>query len=278
MTKDFHTHLKPPFPWGLSLNILMILGALGAIILMARSQPWLKYQLGNETPSNHETPSSAIVSTFKQEAQQEALRLKLLKNTPTFGFDNLMADWTFLKFLQYFGDDKARAVTGYALSEDYFEIITRHDPQWVDSYLFSSTAISYYLAKPEKTVKLIDRGLKKLSPQINPKAWQVQRFKGLDQLLLLGDMPGAIASHEKAAEWTLGTPDARLEPLLREIVDFFRREPNSQKIRFLGWSQVFNESKDKVVRQRAKDELLKLGAKMEVDENGQVRFTPPRTN
>jgi hypothetical protein len=277
MTKDLHTNLKPPFPWGLSLNILMILGALGAVIWMARSQPWLKYQSSNETLSSNETPSSAIVAAFKQEAQQEALRLKLLKVTPTFGFDNLIADWTFLKFLQYFGDDKARAVTGYALSEDYFEIITRHDPQWVDSYLFSSTAISYYLAKPEKTVKLIDRGLEKLSPKINPKAWQVQRFKGLDQLLLLGDVPGAIASHEKAAEWTLGTPDARLEPIFREIAAFLRRDPKSDLIRFMSWSQVFNESKDKVVRQRAKDELLKLGAKMEVDKNGQVRFTL-RTN
>ena len=41
----------------------------------------------------------------------------MLKNLPSFGFDNLIADWTFLKFLQYFGDDEARDVTGYDLAK-----------------------------------------------------------------------------------------------------------------------------------------------------------------
>lgn len=41
-------------------------------------------------------------------AQEEA-SLALLKQMPAFGFDNVIADWSFLRFLQYFGDGRLAA-------------------------------------------------------------------------------------------------------------------------------------------------------------------------
>ncbi|HEY9655564.1 MAG TPA: hypothetical protein V6C50_08720 [Crinalium sp.] len=62
------------------------IAALAGVILMQRSQL---------------ARPSVWLSNPKQAEQQEAVRLRLLKQLPTFGFNNLVADWTFLNFLQY---------------------------------------------------------------------------------------------------------------------------------------------------------------------------------
>ncbi|MGB3262351.1 MAG: hypothetical protein WBA89_00170 [Microcoleus sp.] len=236
-------------------------------------------QLGGMPPvsvQNQKSLSAMSAASFKQAAQQEALRLKMLKTFPSFGFDNLIADWTFLKFLQYFGDDEARDVTGYNLSQDYFDIITRRDPKWADIYLFLSAAVSFYQGKPETAVKFIERGTSALSPQTHPQAWIVWRIKGIDELLLLGDIPDSIRSHEMAAEWVENTADGpKLAPIFRATADFLRRDPDSVPVRFTAWSTVYSQTTDKLVRQRAKQALVKLGAQVKKDKDGNESFILP---
>ncbi|MFM9263810.1 hypothetical protein [Tychonema sp. BBK16] len=228
-----------------------------------------------ETEGSKPAPAISAAS-FKQSEQQEALRLKMLKALPSFGFDNLVADWTFLKFLQYFGDDEARDVTGYSLSPDYFDLITRRDPRRVEIYPFLSVAVSFYQGKPEIAVQLMERGTSALSPQIDPKAWTVWRNKGLDELLLLGDIPGSIRSHEMAADWVEGTPQGQqLAPMFRATAEFLRRDPDSIQVRFSGWSMVYAQTKDKFVQQRAKQALVKLGAQVKKDKDGNESFILP---
>lgn len=218
-------------------------------------------------------------ATFKQSEQQEGLRLKMLKALPTFGFDNVVADWTFLKFLQYFGDDEARNITGYRLSDDYFEIVTRHDPRWVEIYPFLSIAVSFYEAKPEIAVQLMERGTSALSPQIDPQAWRVWRNKGLDELLLLGDTNESARSHEMAAEWVEATPEGKkLAPMFRATAEFLRRDPDSVPVRFNAWNTIYFQTTDKLVRQRAKQALVKLGARVQKDRDGNESFILPPKN
>jgi hypothetical protein len=222
-------------------------------------------------------PAPAIsTASFKQSEQKEGLQLKMFKALPTFGFDNLVADWTFLKFLQYFGDDEARKVTGYSLSKDYFDIITKHDPRRVEIYPFLSVAISFYQAKPEIAVQLMERGTNSLSPQIDSQAWTVWRNKGLDELLLLGDIPEATRSHEMAAEWVEGTPGGqKLGQMFRLTADFLRRDPDSVPVRFAAWSTVYYQTTDKFVRMRARQALVKLGAQVQKDKDGNETFILP---
>ena len=207
--------------------------------------------------------------------QKEGLRLKLLKVSPTFGFDNLIADWVFLQFLQYFGDDAARNETGYSLSEDYFDIITGLDPRWVDIYLFVSNSLSIYEAKPKVAVEYMTRGTDALSPEIDPEAWQVWRLKGIDQLLLVGDIPGAIRSHEMAAEWSDNTSYQDLSSLFRNTAKFLKENPDHKLIKFNAWLWVYYQTRDQRVRERAQKEILELGGKVEISENGEKRFVLP---
>jgi len=264
----------------LLVNGAIGLAALAGVVAMQSSE-----QLGGMSPVGVPGPkplSAMSAASFKQaaqqEAQQEALRLKMLKTSPSFGFDNLIADWTFLKFLQYFGDDEARDVTGYNLGQDYFDIVTQRDPRWADIYLFLSTAISFYQGKPETAVNLIERGTSalSLSPQLHSQSWIVWRTKGLDELLLLGDIPESIRSHEMAANWVEKNPEGqKLAPMLRATAEYLRRDPDSVPVRFTAWNTVYAQTTDKLVRQRAKQALVKLGAQVQKDKDGKESFILP---
>ena len=217
---------------------------------------------------------SLWVSDPKQAEKQESIRLDLLKKSPTFGFNNLIADWTFLNFLQYYGDTPVREKTGYSLSPKYFDIITRLDPRFEDIYLFLSGTLSYQLGKPELAIQMMDRGTAALSPQINPKSYQLWRFKGLDQLLLLGDVPDSIHSHEMAAKWVQGTPDQNLVPVFQQVIDFLRKDPNSVPVRLQSWATIYSQAaevKDKQTQEKAKQEIEKLGWQLQV-KNGKLHL------
>ncbi len=259
---------------------LLVNGVIGVAALAGVVTMQSIAQLGGMPPvsvQEVQKPLSAIsVATVKQEVQQEALRLKMIKSIPSFGFDNLIADWTFMKFLQYFGDDEARNVTGYNLSADYFDIVTRLDPRWVEMYPFLSVAVSFYQAKPEIAVQFLERGTNVLSPQIDPQAWRVWRNKGLDELLLLGDTTASARSHEMAAEWVEKTPSGpKLAPTFRATADFLRRDPDSVPVRFAAWSTIYYQTTDKLVRLRAKQALVKLGAVVQKDKDGNETFILP---
>lgn len=248
--------------WRWWVSGAIVISALVGVVLMQRSQL---------------TRPSLWQSDPKQAEQQEAVKLRLIKQLPTFGFSNLIADWTFLDFLQYYGDNEVRAKTGYALSPQYFDIITRLDPRFVDIYLFLSGSISYQLGDPETAVQLMDRGTAALSPQASPKAFQVWRFKGLDQLLLLGDVPGSIYSHEMAANWVQGTPYQELTPLFHQTAEFLRRDPNSVPVRFQAWMSIYYQAgaaRDKTTQERAKQEILALGGQTRM-QDGQLTFVLP---
>ncbi|MGL5063814.1 MAG: hypothetical protein ACRC62_27830, partial [Microcoleus sp.] len=126
---------------------------------------------------------------------------------------------------------------------------------------------------------LMERGTSALSPQIDPDAWQVWRHKGLDELLLLGDARESARSHEMAANWVEGTPQGEeLAPAFRATAQFLRRDPDSVPVRFAAWSSVYYQTNDKLVRRRAKEALLRLGARVQKDKNGEERFVLPSRN
>lgn len=247
-----------------AVSVLVTLLAMAGIVGMQRSQ------LAQFTRSLNPA----------QELQHETLRLQLLKQSPTFGFNNLVANWVFINFLLYYGDDEARAQTGYGLSPTYFDIVTRLDPWFVQIYPFLSAAVSYQAGQPEKTIQLIQRGTDTLTPQINPKAFMGWRYKGLDQLLLLGDIPNAIYSHKMAAEWVKGTPDEALAPIFQQTADFLGTDPDNIPIRVRSWAEIYIQAantRDRQTQMRAEREITKLGGKIQV-RDGQVSLTlpPPR--
>jgi len=218
-------------------------------------------------------------ANLKDELEQEKLRLELLQQIPTFGFKNIVADWVFLTFLQYFGDEPARAATGYALSPDYFKVIVDHDPKFLNIYPFLSTSVSLYAAEPEQSVALMAQGLKSLTPQEPPKSYYVWRYKGIDELLFLGDSQAARYSFTTAAEWasTYSDPESQnVAAISRQTAQFLAGNPESQSAQISAWLMVLNNAVDARTRQLAISRVEALGGKIAVTPQGEVKVQLPK--
>lgn len=223
--------------------------------------------------------SSEFIEKLQRQNESDQLRLQLLKQFPSLGFDNLIADWAFLNFLQYFGDTTARDKTGYSLSPEYFEVILDRDPRFLDAYLALSISSSLYAAMPERTIALMEQSLQSLSPKVPHRAYYIWRYKGTDELLFLGDAEAAQRSFEKAVEWAsaYSDPEAkRVEELSWETAQFLSKNPDSKSAQIYAWMSVFKNVSDERTQQYVINRIQKLGAEIVIDAEGQVQIAMPK--
>ncbi len=231
-------------------------------------------QLQQEKPP----PSLAEIN---RELAREKTRLSLWRQMPALGFDNLLANWVFLQFHQYFGDIPVREQTGYTLSPEYFEIIVDRDPRFLGAYVSLSTSISLYSGQPERSVRLISQGLKSMTPQVPPQSFTVWRIKAIDQLLFLGDAMGARQSFLQAAAWAAQSPDPDAQivaAVSAQTARFLERNPQSRQAQVMSWSQVFHTATDQKTRNIARDRLTALGAEFATAPDGSILIKPPTSD
>jgi hypothetical protein len=221
------------------------------------------------------TKEKLLERNYRQESRRENAQVELLKNIPSFGFDNMLANWAMLQFIQYYGDGDARRETGYGLSPDFMEIVTKNDPKFVRAYLMMSVASSVNAGKPERTIEIMNKGLAKLSPDIND-AYFVWLYKGVDELLFLGDIPAAKKSYQMAADWAKIAGNEFIEKSARGTVKFLETNPDSRAPRVGAWMLVWINSQDEETRRLAKENIEKLGGKLVVVNNNQVMAIPPK--
>jgi len=226
--------------------------------------------------NSHKTAS---LETLEKEINSEKLHLNLLKKLPSFGYDNLMADWVYLNFVQYFGDDEVRDKTGYSLSPEYFEVILEHDPRFMAAYLSLSTSTSIYAAMPERSIKLMEKGLKSLSPFVPQKSYYIWRYKGIDELLFLGDSNAAKQSFATAANWASKYSDPESQQVAffsQKTADFLSHNPHSKIAQISAWTMVLNNRVDDKTRKRAISAIEALGGKVITNPDGTSKIKFPK--
>lgn len=218
------------------------------------------------------------IASFKieREIKSEKLRLMFLKNMPSFGYKNLIADWVYLDFLQYFGDDEIREKTGYSLSPEYFEVILENDPRFLTAYIGLSTSTSMYAAMPKRSVALMEKSLKSLSPWVPEKSYYVWRYKGIDELLFLGNSPAARQSFETAANWANNYSDEESKQVItisQKTADFLSQNPDSKHAQIASWAMVLNNHVDDKTRKIAIGQIETLGGKViSTPQGNQIKF------
>ncbi|MEC4887548.1 MAG: hypothetical protein SAL70_40505 [Scytonema sp. PMC 1070.18] len=219
------------------------------------------------------------IETLQREVHSEQLRLNLLKKMPAFGYDNLIANWVYLSFLQYFGDEEVRAKTGYSLSPDFFEVILARDPRFINAYLSLSSSTSMYAGVPERSIELTEKGLQSLSPFAPERSYYVWRYKGIDELLFLGHSQAAKQSFEKAAEWANQHSDQdskNVAYISQKTTEFLNRNPDSKFARIATWTMVLNNQVDEKTGQRATREIEALGGKVITHPDGTYKVQLPQ--
>lgn len=222
---------------------------------------------------------ASSLEILEQDIKAEHIRLSLLKELPSFGYDNFLANWVYLKFLQYFGDDKVREKTGYSLSPEYFDIIIKHDPRFLGAYVGLSTSTSMYAAMPERSIKLMKEGLQAISPQVPEKSYYVWRYKGVDELLFLGNSQAAQHSFTMAANWANNYSDSESQYMAQnshQTAVFLSANPDSRYARISTWAMVLNNGVDEKTQKRVVREIEALGGKVISTPTGNKITFPPK--
>lgn len=188
---------------------------------------------------------------YLAQEQEQAKRINWQQQTSHLDFDNLKANWTYLDFVQYFGNGNARETIGYELVPEYFETITNIDPRFTSAYLNLAIANSMYAGYPEKTIALMEEVLKSVDPE-SEQAALLWTSKGLDELLFMGDKKAAIKSYQMATKWQSLTETKQANNLTIQNLELALKDTSAidlKQAQIRAWSTVLAYVKD-VPRQR----------------------------
>ena len=221
--------------------------------------------------------TSALPRQAELQTQEMQLQLSLLKTLPDLGFRNLIADWTFLNFLQYFGSNEYRQINGYGLSADYFDVILERDPYFYLAYVYLSSSVSIFAGQAEKAVELQERGLQSLSPEFPPEGYFIWRHKGIDEILFLDDAEAASHSHQIAAEWAAQSSDPRAQEdqiSLQQTAEFLASNPDRTQAQIGAWAQVLGAVPDEKTQAEVIKNIEALGYEVVPNEQGSYSIQP----
>lgn len=261
------------FPWNqwkdrLVPALIGVLTAVGIVHYQLTRYAVLDKQNGQVQPEAIYLAEEKIIGT----------NLAIAQKMPKFGFDNLIANWAFLNFMQYFGDEPARKTTGYRATPKFFEVIVKRDPLFLQMYPYLSSSISLFSGQPQQTVKLLEQGLKEIPPKLQPEAYFLWQAKGTDELLFLGRNSDAQASYEKAAEWGSRSSDPQIQAIAersRETARFLATNPDSRRARVAAWFNILTNAVDESTRQFAIRQIMVLGGNVSA-ENGALQVKLPK--
>ncbi|RZM82259.1 hypothetical protein [Leptolyngbya iicbica] len=239
--------------WPLQVGAVISLLILSIALLGLQKQRLQAIQTPN--------PESLAIDAANEEQQRE-LQLTLLQSLPDFGFQNLWADWTFLNFLQYFGNFEYRQETSYRLSGDYFEIILDRDPYAYLPYEYLSSSVSLFAGEPERAVAMQEAGLALLAPDLPPKSYFIWRHKGIDEILFLDDYDASAKSHAMAAAWAAQSsfPGAKEDQhSLKDTADFLAKgDFDPRAVQITAWAQLIRTAPDAQTQDKAIERLRSL--------------------
>ncbi|RMF27035.1 MAG: hypothetical protein D6756_02715, partial [Cyanobacteria bacterium J083] len=222
--------------------------------------------------------TKSSTADYFQEEKYFSLTLDVQKKMPNFGFGNLIADWNFFLYVQYFGDGKARDVTGYTLISEYFDVIVNNDPRFIKAYLALSTTNSLYGGYPDKTVANLDRVLQAINPKMSNYPFQIWVFKGVDEILFLGDMKGAKNSYEMAADWAEQSiePEGKLMvKRYKKTAAFLASNPDNTRAQVGAWLTIFYNTNDKMTKRNVINRIQALGVKVTLNPAGRLQIKFP---
>ena len=230
----------------------------------------------NYSPDNL---SSLTKVDYKKQEQQLKAEVNLLRQIPSFGFDNLVADWVLLKYIQYFGNYEAREEIGYSIVTEYFETIVNKDPKFIKAHLSLSASNSIFAGEPEKTVALLEQASKSLTPNMQGYPFTVFAYKAVDEIIFLGDLKAAKESYQTAAKWADFRNDEsgnHVAKLYRNTIKFLNTNPDSSVTQVSGWSMILERNNDPKIRKYAMQKIEELGGEVIITADGQITVKPPK--
>ncbi|QHU99768.1 hypothetical protein [Synechocystis sp. CACIAM 05] len=214
---------------------------------------------------------------YFQEVAQEEQALKVSQKMPNLGFNNILADWLYLKFIQYFGDNPAREQTNYALVSDYFQQIVDRDPRFNEAIFRLETANTLFAGNPDQSIEQLAKALDSQAVKFNSSfpTYYLWRMKGNNELLFRGDVENAKHSYAKSAisAQNYGGEDGqRMVDINQNSINVLKNNPDSKLARISAWVNVLSNSPDQKTTERVIKEIEALGGQVTLTPTGEVQI------
>jgi tetratricopeptide (TPR) repeat protein len=218
---------------------------------------------------------------YEKISQDEAIQLNFLVRSPSVGFDNIIADWVYLGFIQYFGDTPARNQTGHELLPKYYQLLVDKDPLFTDALFRLDVATSLFAGKPQVSADLLGEALAKMPRKFITKIqpYYLWRAKGNNELIFLGDIDAAKESYRQSIEWAKAYDDEESQKIVRISENSLRilaENPDSKEARIGAWVGVLANRPDEKTVKRVIEEIEKLGGKVTMQADGRITVSLPR--
>ena len=126
---------------------------------------------------------------------------------------------------------------------------------------------------------MIEQGLKSISPETSPLSYYLWIYKGVDEMLFLGDTKAAKYSYEMAAKWaeTYNDPASQGRAAdARQTADLLAKNPNSKIARIGAWTMVLSSAPDEKTQQRAISQIKALGGEIIITPEGRLNVKVPK--
>lgn len=117
-----------------------------------------------------------------------------------FGMDRFMADFYWLSFVQYMGDQPERDKRGYGKASDFVWLICKLDPQFPKVYWFGCWSVGYWQKRPDIADEILRYGMSH-----NPNDWDLPFLAGINQYLF-AKQPAKAAKYYEIASKKPGAP------------------------------------------------------------------------
>lgn len=177
------------------------------------------------------------------------------------GFEGLIADWYWMKSLQYIGD-KILKTDGVISLENlnplnprllypYLDNATTLDPHFIEAYSYG--AIVLPSIDKEKAIQIAEKGIEN-----NPTEWQLYHH--------LGYIYWRLKNYEKASEvYAKGAQVKNAPPFMRIMAAQMKKEGGSRETARAIYRQMFIEAQDPKIKETAELRLLELDSLEERD-------------
>ena len=218
---------------------------------------------------------------YLAQEKQENQALNFFEYLPSLGMQNLVGDWLYLKFIQYFGDSVAREKTGYELCPTYFKNVVARDPHFVNAIINLDVCTSIFAGRPLQSIEYLKSSVHQMQPKmegINVRPYYIWRSLGIAQLLFLGKPLEAANSYHNAINWAKSYQDKdsqRFISNLQKSIDYLAKNPNSKMAQIGAWVNVLNTNPDEKTFKRVVQEIETLGGKVETSPSGRIQVSVP---
>jgi hypothetical protein len=118
-------------------------------------------------------------------------------------------------------------------------------------------------------------GLKSITSNVSPDAYFVWLYKGVDEILFLGNAQAAKHSYEMAAQWASLQSTSLSQQIAgqaRQTAQFLAHNPNSKRVRASAWATILGNARDDRTRQLALREIQKLGGEVTYTRKGEAVY------